>query len=257
MRTETDLPGTAVGPVTLFERLKGFVADVLFPRACIGCGGSDTFLCETCLSAVPRKRTHDCPVCRRVRTPDGETCLSCRKRSALDGVFAPSVFQEHRIVSSAIHVLKYEFVPEIAEPLGRFLAERARDTDLPIPDIVVPVPLHPWRLRYRGFNQSALIAESLATSFIPGFPVPVREDIVIRTRFTLPQAKSRGASERRENLRRAFSLAPETPDVKRTLRRKVIWLIDDVATTGATLEECAKTLKKAGAKKVFGIVVAR
>ena len=88
-------------------------------------------------------------------------------------------------------------------------------------------------------------------------PLPVRQDILVRTRFTMPQAKSRGAKERRENLKNAFALHPKNPDAKKELKGGVVWLVDDVATTGATLAECAKVLKKSGARKVFGIVVAQ
>ncbi|NTW13952.1 MAG: ComF family protein [Candidatus Moranbacteria bacterium] len=257
METPEAIRETGKSPPYLYLKLREFIADILFPRACISCGKPDIFFCESCLQAVPRRRVFDCPICRTVRTPDGETCLRCRKRSALDGVFAPAIFHEQAVVAEAIHALKYEFVPDLALPLGTLLAERARDTDLSIPDIIIPVPLHPWRMRYRGFNQSALIARSFSESFIPGFPIPVREDILIRKRFTLPQAKSRNAKERKENLRDAFSLSLGNPDLKRAVKGKVVWLVDDVATTGTTLEECARTLKKSGAKKIFGVVVAQ
>lgn len=234
-----------------------FVADTLFPKACVSCGAPDTYFCERCLDALPRKREYGCPVCHAVKTPDGATCLSCRKRSPLDGVFAAAVFRETPVLAEAVHALKYEFVPDIAEPLGTFLADRVRDTELPIPDLIIPVPLHPWRLRYRGFNQSTLIARSFVKSFIPDYPLPVRDDLITRNRFTLPQAKSRDAKERRENLRNAFALYPKNPDARKDVKGRVVWLIDDVATTGSTLAECAKVLKKAGSRTVYGIVVAQ
>lgn len=239
----------------LVATVRDFVADLLFPRACVSCGADGTFFCERCLAAVPRKREHTCPVCDTVRTPDGRTCLRCRKRARLDGIFAASDFKDPRGPAEAIRVLKYEYVSELALPLGRLLAKHAEDTDLPLPDLVIPVPLHPWRERYRGFNQSALIAESFASSFLPDLPPPVRTDLLVRTRFTMPQARSGGSSERRKNLRDAFSLRPTSRG--NDLKGKTAWLIDDVATTGATLEECAKVLKKSGAKEAYGIVVAR
>lgn len=247
----------ATAPLLL---LREFFAELLFPRSCIGCGTRDTYLCDACLYGSPWKREHSCPFCESVLTPDGRTCFSCAPKHSLDGVFSASVFREAAVIAEAVHVLKYEYVPELAFPLGTFLAKAATKTELPLPDLLIPVPLHPWRLRYRGFNQSALIAQSFASTFMPELAVSVREDLLARHRFTLPQAKSRGAKERKANLRGAFSLQKtngSTKATKKVLKGKTVWLVDDVATTGATLEECAKVLKKSGAKKVFGIVVAR
>jgi len=239
------------------SRLSEFFADLFFPRACIGCENRNAYLCDTCIHTAPRKREHACPFCGSVSVPDGRTCFSCAPRHALDGIFSATAFHEATTIAQAIHVFKYEYVRELGIPLGILLAEAASKTELPLPDLVVPVPLHPWRFRYRGFNQSALLADSFTASFMPELRIPIREDLLVRTRFTLPQAKSRGAKERRENLKNAFSLSPKKDSARSELKGKTVWLMDDVATTGATLEECARTLKKTGAKKVFGIVVAR
>ncbi|MEI7749468.1 MAG: ComF family protein [Candidatus Moraniibacteriota bacterium] len=243
--------------IDLLFRTREFLADVLFPRACIGCGRKDSYLCGACLRNAPRKQEYVCPFCETVLVPEGRTCFSCAPQHALDGIFSVTAFREASTIAQAIHVFKYEYVQELATPLGALLAESASRTELPLPDFLVPVPLHAWRLRYRGFNQSALLARSFAAAFMPELPVPVHEDLLIRHRFTLPQAKSRTARERKENLRGAFSLPVDRRTARKELKGKVVWLIDDVATTGATLEECAKVLKKSGVKKVFGIVVAR
>ncbi|NTW75599.1 MAG: ComF family protein [Candidatus Moranbacteria bacterium] len=237
--------------------MREFFADLLFPRFCIGCGKQDTYLCDACLYGSPWKREHSCPFCESVLTPDGRTCFSCVSKHSLNGIFSATVFHEASVIAETIHVLKYEYVSELALPLGMFLAKSMTKTDLPIADMIVPVPLHPWRFRYRGFNQSALLAESFAAAFMPDMPIPVRSDLLVRHRFTLPQARSHGAKERKANLKGAFSLSSDTRHLRKELRGKTIWLMDDVATTGATLEECAKVLKKSGAKTVFGVVVAR
>jgi len=234
-----------------------FLADVLFPRTCIGCGRVGTYLCDACLRATPRKQEYSCPFCEIVLVPEGRTCLSCAPNHMLDGIFSATGFREAKTVAQVIHVLKYEYVRELASPLGTLLAEAASRTELPLPDFLVPVPLHSWRFRYRGFNQSALLAQAFASAFIPDLPILVREDLLVRHRFTLPQAKSHTAKERRENLKGAFSLSKDARFAKKELKGRIVWLFDDVATTGATLEECAKVLKKFGVKKVFGIVVAR
>ncbi len=242
---------------TAFLRTGEFLADLLFPRVCIDCRKKGAYLCDSCLDAAPRKREHTCPFCTSVLTPFGQTCFSCAPKHSLDGIFAAVSFREASVIAQSIHIFKYEYVRELATPLGALLAETASKTDLPIPDFLVPVPLHTWRNRYRGFNQSSLLAGAFASSFMPELPLVVRDNILVRTRFTLPQAKSHGAKERKANLKNAFSIRSKNPFVKKSLKNKTVWLIDDVATTGATLEECAKTLKKAGVKKVFGIVVAR
>jgi competence protein ComFC len=242
---------------TICPLLREFFANLLFPRSCIGCGKKDTYLCNQCLSGSPWRREHSCPFCESVLTPDGRTCFSCAPKHSLDGIFSASVFREVAVIAEAIHILKYEYVLELAIPLGTFLAQAIDKTELPIPDIIVPVPLHSWRLRFRGFNQSTLIAESFSSTFMPDLSVPIRSDLLVRHRFTLPQARSHGAKERRANLRGAFSLPSNDRRIKMELKGKTIWLIDDVATTGTTLEECAKVLKKYGVKKVFGIVVAK
>lgn len=233
-----------------------WIADLLFPRACVGCDREGSFLCDACQSTIPKKMTHRCPFCRKVDTPYGATCLACAKRHELDGIFAAAPFQGNPVVEEAIHVLKYEFVTELARPLGALLAHATATTDLPLPDFLVPVPLHPWRRRFRGFNQATLIARVLAQNMTPGLSVPIRDDILARTRFTLSQARSKNAAERRRNLSGAFSLDKKHGSCKQ-IKRKTVWLVDDVATTGTTLEECARVLKRHGAKKVFGIVIAR
>lgn len=235
--------------------VRGFIADLFFPKSCAGCGREGDFLCESCLLAIPEKRTHDCPFCRNI-TPIGTTCLSCARHHALDLLFAAASFRKNRVIEEAIHVMKYEFVDEFGAPLGRLLANAVSRSELPLPDMIIPVPLHPWRFRFRGFNQSSLIARSLAEHLVPDLRIPVREDVLFRTRFTLPQARSHDAKERKENLLGAFS-PTEDRSVRGALRGTTVWLIDDVATTGATLEECAKILKGIGVKKVFGVVVAR
>lgn len=235
--------------------IRDFVADFLFPKSCTGCGREGDFLCDDCLFAIPAKREHNCPFCRN-KTPLGATCLSCARHHALDLLFAATSFRGNKTIESAIHVMKYEFVDALGSPLGRLLTDAVSRSELPLPDMIIPVPLHPWRLRFRGFNQSSLIAHPLSERLAPDLRIPVREDILFRTRFTLPQARSHDAKERKENLRGAFSLTKDR-SARSALRGTTIWLIDDVATTGATLEECAKSLKKVGVKKVFGIVVAR
>jgi ComF family protein len=115
-----------------------------------------------------------------------------------------------------------------------------------IGEVLVPVPLHPKRLRQRGYNQALLLAQEL--SKIIGLPVD--EDALIRAQDVVPQARTKSAAERRQNVRHAFAC-------NRNMADKQILLIDDVCTTGATLDACAIALKAAGASSVWGLTVAR
>jgi ComF family protein len=170
-----------------------------------------------------------CPVCRAYPT-------------ALDGMVAATVFDG--AVRECIHALKYEG----QRPYAATLAEIARPAfaTLPKPDALVPVPLFPKRERGRGFNQSALIARHLA-----GDALPVVPGWLARTRDTPPQVGQDRAA-RHANVADAFVC----PDPAAVHGRHAL-LLDDVATTGATLDACARALRTAGAASVHALVVAR
>lgn len=229
------------------------ILDTLFPIRCLSCNAYGQYLCHDCLLHFPRRLRQRCPTCHRSTTPRGAICFSCSGKNCLDGLFAGSTYR-HPLVAESIHTCKYRFIPALTEPLGKWLAERIQEIDLPLPDMFIPVPLHRRRLRFRGFNQSALLANILADTLTPGSALPVLENYLLRTRSTKPQIKTRNREERLLNLCNAFAITPEN---MARVAGKTIWLIDDVATTGTTLEECARVLKKAGATSVFGIVLAR
>jgi len=186
-------------------------------------------------------------------TPHGEVCFSCAGKNALDGLSAGSIYRSP-LISHTIHTFKYQYISHLAPILGEWLAERVRNTELPLPDLILPVPLHTRRLRFRGFNQSFLIARALGETLAPGLDTLVAENVLLRTRYTTPQMKTKNKEERLKNLTGAFSIKKEKYSL---IQGKSFWLVDDVSTTGTTLEECALVLKKAGAKNVFGIVFAR
>ncbi len=232
-----------------------FFLDTLFPFFCLGCQRHGFWLCPTCLSSLPLRNIQHCPQCFRNITPSGQVCFACKDASspAIDGIFVASYYKE-RLLSRIIHSYKYRFVAALAKPLGEFLGQTLTHSSLPLPDLIIPVPLHPRRLRFRGFNQSALLAKELSLNLLPALEIPLLTEGLLRTRYTKPQMKTDSREERLMNLRGAFALAPGTEN---SLNGKSIWLIDDVATTGTTLEECALLLKKNGALSVFGIVLGR
>jgi len=149
-------------------------------------------------------------------------------------------------VRQAIHQLKYRDVKALAPPLAQLVGEFLAKNPLPA-ELLVPVPLHPHRLRQRGYNQSSLLAWELAKIV----SIPSVEGELIRIHDTPPQTRARSADERRSSVGRAFFCRGREFEGKRIL------LIDDVCTSGATLEACATAVKAAGAASVWGLTVAR
>jgi ComF family protein len=231
------------------------ILDTLFPLRCLGCQKRGFWLCPQCEKRIPLRIEQRCPRCFSQITPSGEICFACQKHTSetLDGLFVASYYKDP-LLSHALHTYKYRFLPGLSQSLGHLLQSALEKSPLVLPDALVPVPLHPRRLRFRGFNQSLLLAQEIAGTLAPGITLPVFSDVLIRSRYTKPQMKTTSREERLHNLKDAFALLPEKAQ---DITGKHLWLIDDVATTGTTLEECARVLKKHGAKSVFGIVLAR
>lgn len=238
---------------TYITSLKNTLLDYFFPLSCLGCGQESMLLCDTCFERITPLYEQSCPFCRRHITPHGETCFSCCSKHALDGLFVGYPY-EVPLIHKTLHAFKYQSIESLSFPLGTLLMRAVKSTDIALPDLVLPVPLHPWRLRYRGFNQSELLGKSLADTLLPNISIPFETVALIRTRFTLPQQKMPGIEARKHNIKNAFIVPTSS---RKHIKGKSVWLVDDVATTGSTLEACAKALKKAGARKVFGVALAR
>lgn len=183
-----------------------------------------------------------CECCGR-EVGAGNRCQECaRERPRIDGIRACSRFEG--AIRNAVHGLKYTGRRALAEPLADYLGRVAGT--LPRPDVVVPLPLHPKRERERGYNQSALLARELGERL----ELPLLA-AVTRTRDT-PTQVGKNRRERIANVRGAFAC---TEPAK--MRDRRVLLVDDVCTTGSTLLACAQPLFRAGAKSVWGVVVAR
>ena len=150
------------------------------------------------------------------------------------------------VMRQAIHQLKYQNIRALVVPLAKLLQDYLR-TNAVLADILVPVPMHQKRLRERGYNQSGLLARELGKLT----NLPVVDDCLIRQRHTPPQARTSTVDERRSNIADAFVCRDQR------LRDKQVLLIDDVATSGNTLDACAAALKASGATSVWGLVMAR
>jgi competence protein ComFC len=229
------------------------VASLLYPPVCTVCGGktrAGEYLCEQCEAKATRIVA---PFCQQCSEPfEGAitttfTCANCAHRTIYFDA-AVAAYRGRGIVRQIIHDFKYGRQVHLRHLVARWLRAAFDDERLHGRQfhIIVPVPLHPTRQRERGFNQASLLAELLSTRIsIPCKP------LLKRIRYTTTQT-ALDRAERMENLHNAFRLR-RNADV-RGLR---VLLIDDVLTTGSTLSECARVLKRAGANSVHAVTAAR
>lgn len=224
-------------------KLKRIALDLFFPPWCLGCGREGDFICSACRQSLPTLPASVCPRCGHPQ-PGGELCPACAVPSGIDGLRAPYVFQG--VVRQAVHELKYRNLRTLATPLAMLLRDALAARPVP-GDVLVPVPLHQRRLRERGYNQSGLLARELGN--LTGMPAV--EGCLLRRRYTSPQARTASAAERQQHMAGAFACR----DAR--LRGRRVILLDDVATSGATLDAAAAALKAAGATSVWGLVVAQ
>jgi ComF family protein len=207
--------------------------DFIFPPVCFGCGARevpDALICQDCLNALYR---YPLPV------HGGKRDVITHIRSL--GHYAPPFL-------SLVHELKYRNRTKLAPLLGDALTSLLMtDPVLKQADLLAPIPLHPARLRERGYNQSELLAQRV--SRLTGIPTT---DVLRRVKNTKSQARITDEKKRRDNLKGAFAVT-----ATEALEDKQVLLIDDVTTTGATLEVAARALLAAGARTVHALVVAQ
>ncbi|PIU02119.1 hypothetical protein COT66_01910 [Candidatus Shapirobacteria bacterium CG09_land_8_20_14_0_10_49_15] len=224
--------------------------DLLFPRRCLGCGRSGNYFCAACLNRLLLQPERICPICSQF-SPGGLAHPGCRQKNSLDGL--TSIFRYEGLIKKAIKKLKYKFITDLAadltEALVSFCGEDKIFVNACRQAILVPIPLHSSRLRWRGFNQAALlgkmIAQNLDLKFMP--------DLLIRQKKTTPQFE-RDKKARYENLKGAFVV---NKDSSFMIQDSSFMIFDDIFASGATLNEAAKTLKQAGARQVWGLALAR
>jgi competence protein ComFC len=244
---------------TRVRELAGALASVIFPAPCRICGqllenASRIPFCSACLACLA---PYAGPICLRCGRPLVSTVVSedgaeplcglCR-RGLYDFDFARSSASYTPAVARAIVLLKYE---ELV-PLGRWFATRLLDVarahaEQCAADVVVPVPLHPARLRERGYNQAELIARPLAR----GLGLPCRSYLLVRTR-PRPDKLTLTLRERWRSVRGAYAIRQG-----RRVDNLRVLLVDDVLTTGATLDACSRALRRGGASYVAALTVAR
>jgi competence protein ComFC len=226
---------------------------LLYPPHCVSCAATletGQYLCETCMGAARRIRAPFCETCSQPfdGAIDGPfSCANCGQRH-FHFESAVTCYKSRGIVRELIHRFKYQHEFHLRHSLADWLAETLEDSRIasrPF-DFFVPVPLHAARLREREFNQAQVLAMLLTKR--TGTPVL---DCLKRIRYTTTQTRFDRA-ERMENLLNAFQMRNTT-----NVQGRHLVLVDDVLTTGSTVDECARVLKKAGAASVRAVAVAR
>lgn len=221
-----------------------FLLDLIFPKFCVGCGIEGVWLCASCKKKIINVDKPTCPSCNRL-TDRGNFCRRCRPNSYLTGVIVAAYYDEGPL-KEAIHNYKYNYIFDLKNDLASILIEslkkRWRKSAL-----LIPVPLHKKRKAERGFNQAELLANVISKKQ----NIPILNNKLVRLKYTKQQVKLSG-KKRRKNLSGAFVWIGN-----KEIDKKIVLLVDDVYTTGTTLQECAKVLKVAGAKEVWGLVLAK
>jgi ComF family protein len=242
------------------KALKSLI-DLIYPPRCLVCqaflqdqntlqGDQNLPFCQDCFNGFTQIESPICSLCGRPFSDGAErdrVCEDClRKRPSYDIARAPYLYDG--ALMKAIHELKYAQRTHLADSLGSLLASFAQTWLGELKgSLIMPVPLHPRRLRARGFNQSLLLARCVASK--TGSELDFLS--LRRTKFTKPQT-GLSSEERKRNVRKAFEVVKP-----QAVKGRTIVLVDDVATTGSTLNECAKALKRSRADSVLCLVLAR
>jgi ComF family protein len=230
------------GVLSVPRFLLGICADAVFPPLCNACNApllpGESIACQACRGAIVSVDEWD------------DAYRDALVRLGLEGTVADFVaawyFERDSPLRELMHRLKYGGMTPIGVEFGRVLGERIREAGRGESGVIVPLPLHPSRMRERGFDQCACIARGVST--VTGRPVDAR--LIRRVRFTASQT-TLGHGERRENVRGAFALRPHA-----SVAGMTILLVDDVVTTGSTMRACASVLLGAGARSVIACAVA-
>ena len=211
------------------------ILDFLYPVQCINCHKKGEYLCQDCLALIDLLNN---PI-----SPKQETKF-------LNKIYAATLYK-NELVKQAIHLFKYPpYLKEMGKPLSKLIINYFYSLDKKIEfqnSVFVPIPLHKTSLKKRGFNQAEILAHHLSKEM----NIPLL-DILIKIKKTHPQMSLK-REERQKNIINAFAIKKGS---KERITGRNIFLIDDVFTTGATMNEAAKILKENGAKNVYGIVVA-
>ena len=228
-----------------FSRLGQIALDLIYPPRCAICSRGGSMLCSACEASLPRPLPPRCPRCWLPRF-ESTRCRHCdEKPLSLNAVRA--AYRYEKEARRLVHALKYRDQSALAPIMAGSMGLIARDEGLAA-DVILPVPLTAARQRQRGYNQASLLAKEVARAL----NTPILPRALRRTRSSPPQAQTASAEQRRRNVEGAFR-------VSRTelVAGKRVLLVDDVITTGATLDACSRVLLAAGVREVAAITYAR
>lgn len=234
----------------MFSSFKSFLLELFFPKFCFGCHREGYYLCEDCLSCLEILEWQYCLCKKPIRLFSSGKCSRCLEKN-LNGLYFALAYQSP-LLQKLIHYFKYyPFVKGLAKPLASLIITHLQlsskhlgsDQDL----ILVPIPLTMKKERKRGFNQAKEIAKELSNKL----ELPLIDDVLLKIKETLPQV------DLEENLRIQNPKGSFLVKNEHKIMGKKILLVDDVYTTGSTMEECSKILRDAGAKEVWGVAIAR
>lgn len=214
--------------------------DFIFPKRCVSCGDFGSYICVKCRGKVVYVENPVCPVCQR-QAIGGRTHPGCMTRYGLDGLMVG--FRYKGPAKLAIVKIKYKWVSDAAEQLVGLFCKNMWKFSIPPEYVLVPIPLHIKRNNWRGFNQAELICKILSVHFGVEATNLLKRKLETKTQVGLSR------QERKNNIKGAFELRAVVP-------KRAIILVDDVYTTGATMNEACRELKRAGVDEVWGMAIA-
>lgn len=221
-------------------KIKGFLLDILYPKFCLGCGLEGVYLCQDCKAILDISQM--------------PAYLTDKKSTKLDGLYFPLAYKERPLTRKLIHFFKYKpyYLKDLAETLSSLITDHFALSGQNLEflrknSILIAVPMDRKKLKERGYNQSEELAKKLSEKLF----IPLISNNLIKIKTTRNQMELT-KEDRLWNLTDAFSIRNSTE-----IKDKKIILVDDVYTTGATMYECAKILRQAGAQEVWGVVIAR
>ncbi|MDO8530028.1 MAG: ComF family protein [bacterium] len=236
------------------DNIKEFLLELLFPSFCLDCKKEGSFLCTDCKATLEISEYNYC-LCSQhpLRLPSAAgKCSRCQGKK-LSGLYFALPYKEKFLTRKLIYQFKYEpYLKSLSKVLAEILLEHfviAKNNTQAIWEnsIFIPVPLQIKKQKDRGYNQAQELAKELGQTL----SLPLITDNLVKIKATAPQMEL-SAKERQENLIGVFTIKNPAK-----IAGKKVFLVDDVYTTGATMEECARVLRAAGAKSVWGIAIAR
>ena len=217
------------------------ILDFIFPIKCLNCNIEGEFLCADCFNKIKLRDVKQCPLCN-IEQSNEKLCSDCKSKSYLDEVIICADY-DNEVLQKTIHHFKYKYICDLQNSLGQIMTNKLSKVDTPKNLLIIPTPLHKRRHLERGFNQAELLANQLN--------LPIINNVLWRKKNIQHQADL-NKKQRLKNISNCFAIKNEE-----LIKNKNILLIDDVITTGATLNEQARLLKQNNAHSVWALVIAK